>query len=102
MSEPMAAEITPKPIITGWRRFSMGLWRVPRGDIAAAYSIGTFPKVSVFVHEGRWFTNGGSCYSKLVHSEVNGYPLVPVDGYCGAESVPYSYEGQAVTQPIRI
>ena len=42
-----------------WRRFSSGLWRVPEGDIAAAYCADTFPKIKVFTHEGRLFTNCG-------------------------------------------
>jgi hypothetical protein len=84
---------TPR-IITNWRRFSMGLWRVPRGDIAEAYSARSFPKVAVFTHEGRLFTNGGASYSKLIQAEVNCYPLIPADEYRGAESVPYSYEGR--------
>ena len=84
-------------IVTHWRRFSSGLWRVSEGDIAAAYSASTLPIVQVFTHEGRWFTNGGSSFSKWVHAEVNAYPLIPADEYCGAESVPYSYEGREVT-----
>jgi hypothetical protein len=26
----------PERVVTDWRRFSCGLWRVPEGDIAAA------------------------------------------------------------------
>jgi hypothetical protein len=37
------------------------------------------PKVRVFVHDGRWFTNGGTCHSRLIHSEVDAYPLIPAD-----------------------
>ena len=51
----------------------MGLQRVPRGDIANAYSGSSFPKVSVFTHEGRLHTNGGCAFSKSVHAEVRGY-----------------------------
>ena len=96
---PLFNEAAPQleRAITHWRRFSLGLWRVPEGDIAAAYSTSTMPKVSVFIHEGRLFTNGGSNFSKLVHAEVNAYPLILADEYFGAESVPYSYEGRAVT-----
>jgi len=61
---------------THWRRCSMGLWRIREGDIAAAYSVSTFPKVSVFVHEGRWFTNGGANYSKWIRAELNGQRAV--------------------------
>jgi len=83
-------------IVTHWRRFSSGLWRVPRGDIADAYCADTFPKIKVFQHEGRLFTNGGNCHSKLICSEVNGYPLITADEYDGAAVVPYSYQGRAV------
>lgn len=74
----------------------MGLWRVPRGDIANAFSASSFPKVFVFTHEGRLFTNGGAEYSKWLHAEVKGYQLIPAEEYRGAESVPYSYEGREV------
>ena len=83
-------------IVTHWRRFSTGLWRVPEGDIAAAYSASTLPKVSVFVHEGRLYTNGGCAFSKWLHAEANCYPLIPADAYRGADNVPYSYEGREV------
>lgn len=84
-------------IVTNWRRFSMGLWRVPSGDINDAYSAETMPKVRAFIHDGRWFTNGGTCHSRLIHSEVDAYRLIPVDEYHGVETVPYSYEGRQVT-----
>jgi hypothetical protein len=84
----------PARIITHWRRFSNGLWRVPEGDIAAAYCADTFPKIKVFTHDGRLFTNCGCNYSKYVAAEINSHPLVPPDEYHGAENVPYSYEGR--------
>jgi len=76
MSATTSTEPAPPSarIITNWRRFSSGLWRVPEGDIAAAYSANSMPKVSVFVHEGRWFTNGGCAFSKWLHAEVDCYP----------------------------
>ena len=83
-------------VTVNWRRFSLGLWRVPEGDIAAAYSASTLPKVSVFIHEGRWFTNGGG-FSQRMHTELNCYPLIPADEYHGADVVPYSYEGREAT-----
>jgi len=52
-------------IMTHWRRFSSGLWRVPEGDISAAYSAESFPKIKVFTHEGKLFTNGGGHFSVL-------------------------------------
>jgi hypothetical protein len=83
-------------IVTNWRRFSTGLWRVPEGDIAAAYSADSFPKVTTFIHEGRLYTNGGCAFSKWLRAEVDGYPLIVADEYRGAENVPYSYEGREV------
>lgn len=74
----------------------MGLWRVPEGDIAAAYSASTMPKVSIFAYKGRWFTNGGCAFSKWLHAEADCYPLIVADQYHGAESAPYSYEGREI------
>lgn len=87
---------SPVRLVTHWRRFSTGLWRVPEGDIAAAYSASILPKVLVFVHEGRLYTNGGCAFSKWLHAEASCYPLIPADAYHGAENVPYSYEGREV------
>ena len=78
-----------------WRRFSSGLWRVPEGDISDAYSADTMPRVKVFFHEGRPYTNGGG-HSKWLLSEVNAYPLIHPDEYHGPDSAPYSYEGKIV------
>ena len=96
MNTTSSVKITPASprVVTHWRRFSDGLWRVPEGDIAAAYCADTFPKIKVFTHEGRLFTNCGCNYSKFLAAEVNCYPLVPRDEYRGAENVPYSYEGR--------
>ena len=95
---PSVSTVPPSErIITPWRRFSSGLWRLAEGDIAAAYSASTLPKVQVFNHGGRRFTNGGCAFSKWFHAEVNAYPLIPATEYVGAESVPYSYEGCEVT-----
>ncbi len=91
-------------IVTSWRRFSSGLWRVPEGDISDAYSADIMPKVRVFTHEGRLYTNGGG-HSKWLLSEVNAYLLIHPDEYQGPDDVPYSYEGKAVThkgQPYRL
>lgn len=92
-SSPAPARIVVAP----WRRFSDGLWRVTQGDIAVAYSAGGFPKVKVFTHERRWFTNGSYHYSRAFETTVDGYPLPSADEYRGPESVPYSYEGREVT-----
>ena len=84
----------PERIITNWRRFSSGLWRVPEGDISAAYSAEIFPKIRVFTHEGRVFTNCGGCFCGSVHAEMDCYRLLPADEYCGPEPRQYTYEGR--------
>src|SRR5207249_6190426 len=43
----------PECVTVNWRRLSSGLWRVREGDIHAAYSAENFPRVAVFIHEGR-------------------------------------------------
>ncbi len=87
---------TPVRIVTPWRRFSCGLWRVSEGDISDAYSADTMPRVKVFTHGGRLYTSGGGG-GKWVSSEADGYPLIHPDEYQGPETVPYSYEGRKVT-----
>ena len=88
------AVIPPKRIIADWRRFACGLWRLPEGDISAAYCADTFPRLKTFVHEGRLYTNCGSLFSTVMHSFVTAYPLIPSDEYDGPEKVQYSYEGE--------
>jgi hypothetical protein len=63
-------------VTVNWRRRSSVLWRVPEGAIHAAYSAESFPRVAVFTHEGRLFTNCGvhyqrasSCRGKLLSPE---------------------------------
>ncbi len=91
-----SVEIAPPPerVVTNWRRFSSGLWRVPEGDISAAYCAETFPKVKVFTHEGRLFTNCGGHFSGPIHGEKDCYRLLPADEYCGPEPRQYTYEGR--------
>jgi hypothetical protein len=89
-----AVQSNPPRIVTHWRRFSSGLWLVPKGDIAAAYCADTFPRIKVFTHEGHLFTNCGCHFSKWFHAEADCYPLIHADEYRGAESVLYSYEGR--------
>ena len=94
----MSASDSPTSrIVTHWRRFLSGLWHLSEGDINAAYSASTFPKIRVFVHEGRRFTNCGASFFSWVKSEVHAYPLIPVSEYQGVDSVPYSYEGREAT-----
>ncbi|MGZ5543708.1 MAG: hypothetical protein ACXWIU_03450 [Limisphaerales bacterium] len=84
----------PTKIITNWRRFSCGLWRMPRGDISAAYCADILPRLKVFDHDGKLFINGGCHFGRVIGGVADCYPLVSPDDHCGVESVPYSYEGQ--------
>jgi len=83
-------------IVTSWRRFSSGLWRVPQGDISEAYSAEIMPRVKVFTHDGRLYTSGGGC-SKWMLAEADTYPLIHPDEYQGPDTASYSYEGRTVT-----
>lgn len=86
--------VFPKRVVAHWRRFSSGLWRVPEGDIQAAYCADTFPKVKVFMHEGRLFANCGSHFSGAIKAAADCYPLIPVDEYRGPEPTQFTYEGR--------
>jgi len=83
----------PERIVTDWRRFSSGLWRLPEGDIQAAYCADTFPKVKVFMHAGRLFANCSGHFSGPIRAAADCYPLIPADDYRGPEPRRYSYEG---------
>ena len=92
----------PDRIITPWPRFACGLWRLPRGDIAAAYCADTFPKVKVFLHDGWRFAHCAGRFHGPLWAEVDGYPLIPPDRYQGPEPAPYTYEGRtALHQGLR-
>ena len=80
--------------MTHWRRFSSGLWRVPEGDISAAYCADSFPKIKVFTHEGKLFTNGGGHFSGPVSAGADCYLLIPANEYRGPEPRRYTYEGR--------
>jgi hypothetical protein len=90
---PIESPPLPPRVVTHWRRFSSGLWRVPEGDIQAAYCADTFPKVKVFTHERRWFTNCGGHFSGPIRAAVDCYPLIPADEYRGPDPRRYTYEG---------
>jgi len=90
---PTEASSLPERIVTDWRRFSSGLWRLPEGDIQAAYCADEFPKVKVFMHAGRLFTNCGGHFSGPIRAAMDCYPLIPADEYHGPEPRRYSYEG---------
>jgi hypothetical protein len=86
--------LSPDNIVTHWRRFSSGLWRVPEGDISAAYSAESFPKIKVFTHGGKLFTNGGGHFSGPVVAGADCYLLIPANEYLGPEPRRYTYEGR--------
>jgi hypothetical protein len=96
------ASILPERVVTHWRRFSSGLWRVPEGDIQAAYCAETFPKIKVFMHEGRLFTNCGGHFSGAVRAAADCYLLIPADEYRGLEPAQYTYEGREAVYQGRI
>src|ERR1043166_3730531 len=83
----------PERIVTAWRRFSSGLWRIAEGDISKAYSGDTFPKLKTFIEDGQLFTNCGASYGNL-RIEATCFPLLP-EGSAPTEQRPYSYEGRA-------
>lgn len=85
---------SPDNIVTHWRRFSSGLWRVPEGDISAGYCAESFPKIKVFTHEGKLFTNGGGHFSGPVAAGADCYLLIPANEYRGPEPRRYTYEGR--------
>ena len=88
----------PERVVVHWRRFSSGLWRAPEGDIQAAYCADTFPKVKVFMHEGRFFTNCGCHFSGAVRAAADCFPLVLADEYRGPEPKQFTYEGREAYQ----
>ena len=89
-----ATSTWPDCVTVNWRRLSSGLWRVPEGDIHAAYSAESFPRIAVFAHEGRLFTSCGFHYHTPIHAEAACHPLIPPDEYRGPEPRQYTYEGR--------
>ena len=84
----------PDSVTVNWRRLSHGLWRVPEGDIHAAYSAESFPRIAVFSHEGRLFTNCGVHFCGAVHAKADCYALIPGGEYREPEQRQYTYEGR--------
>ena len=93
---PATTVACPDRVVVHWRRFSSGLWRVPEGDIQAAYCADTLPKIKVFMHEGRVFANCGAHFSGTgaIRAAADCYPLIPADEYRGPEPRQYTYEGR--------
>lgn len=67
---------------------------IAEGDIQAAYSAETFPRVKAFTHGGVLLTNGGGFFSGPVAAAANCYPLIPANDYHGPEPQRYTYEGR--------
>jgi hypothetical protein len=88
------ARVWPEKIVVPWRRFSSGLWRVPKGDIDDAYSGDIFPKIKVFTHEGGVFTNCGMHFGGAAGAGADCYLLIPAAEYRGPEPRQYTYEGR--------
>lgn len=91
-------------ILVPWRRLAGGLWRVPKGDIADAYSADQLPRVRTFQHEGTTFT----CLSlsgRAFQLTARCYSLIAPADYHGPEPAGRSYEGREVLfrkQPQRL
>lgn len=85
--------VWPETVTTGWRRFSSGLWRVPEGDIHAAYSGQSLPKLKVFHHDGAPFTCGSSSYHGVASVRSDCHPLIRAEDYRGPEPKKFTYEG---------
>ena len=49
----------------------------------------------MFTHAGRLFTNTGCNFGPAILADADCFPLLPVEGYTGAEPRRYSYEGKA-------
>ena len=94
---PFHSTPLPSRVTVDWRRFSSGLWRVPEGDIQAAYCADTLSNVKVFRHEGRLLANCGAHFSGPVRAEADFYPLIPSVEYQGPDSLRYSCEGSEVS-----
>lgn len=104
MNIPPPNRVWPAPLIVPWQRFSCGLWRMPEGDISAAYSANRLPRVRMFQHEGVCFTClslAGRAFQQMARC----YPLIALADYNGPEPVERSYEGSEVLfrkQPHRL
>lgn len=73
----------------------MGLWRIPVGDIAAAYSGQTFPIIKTFRNGNAFFTNCGCAFSEgPVQAAVDAYPLLSLNISPKPLEKQYSYEGR--------
>ena len=96
LTGPAAVKRWPERITADWRRFSCGLWRIPEGDISAAYCADTFPRLKAFSEAGQLFTNCGSCGGSL-YMKADCYPLLPFDGSPLPEEQRFTYEGRLGT-----
>jgi len=79
-------------IVTGWQRFSSGLWRLPKGDIYDAYCADQFPKLKTFVEGGHLLTTMGMALLTGAE-EASCHVLLP-EGSIEVPTKPYSHEGR--------
>ncbi len=82
-------------MVVPWRRLACGLWRVPKGDITAAYSADQLPRVRTFQHDGAIFTCT-SLAGRSFQLTARCYPLIAPAEYHGPEPVKHGYEGSEV------
>jgi hypothetical protein len=72
---------------------------VPEGDISAAYCAESFPKIKVFTHEGKLFTNGGGHFSGPVGAGADCYLLIPANEYRGPDLITIREQGRRTKHP---
>jgi hypothetical protein len=95
----------PERVEVDWRRFSIGLWREPEGDIRAASDLEALPKARTFKHDGILYVPCGMSFSGSMRAEADCFPIIRPEDYRGPEPRQYSYEGRPVTvksRPFRL
>lgn len=90
--------VFPERIVADWRRFAIGLWRLPKGDISDAYCADIFPRLRTFSQSGDIYANLGAAFSQSpVHAVVSAYPLMRAEESQRLAPMPYSYQGREGT-----
>lgn len=84
----------PERIEVDWRRLWSGYCMIPQGDIDAAYSASSWPKLKTFKHAAKLYTVGSIC-SGAGPTEAGCYQLFNPQDYTGRTyAVRYTYEGR--------
>ncbi len=84
-------------VVEPHRLFS-GLFGFKEGDIRGAYSCDVVPKIRTpFVHEGKQYTVGSTCFCSHSNDFAYAYELISIDQYKGPDEQRGSYEGKTVT-----